>query len=114
VEGVLEKFKADHVPYMKKYSESLIVLLIDFFDHVDIRREEAKAAIPPGLTERVFILGVRSKPEKLPGPSFEQLGTKLAEDCRDGTAKTWSHELLRHNAPELDRLRERARAILFN
>lgn len=37
----------------------------------------------------------------------------MAEDCREGTNTMWDHELLRHNAGELERLRKRVRPILF-
>jgi hypothetical protein len=37
----------------------------------------------------------------------------MARDCREETEETWGHELLRHNAGELARLREQVRPILF-
>jgi hypothetical protein len=37
----------------------------------------------------------------------------MAQDCRDETGTIWGHELLRHNAGELARLRDHVRPILF-
>lgn len=111
---VLEKFKSDHVKEMVRYPERFMVLLIDF-DGRDDRLEHAKAAIPENLADRVFVLGAWSKPEDLRVKlgAYEQIGSDLAEDCRAGTDKVWGHELLRHNASELGRLREQVRPILF-
>ena len=63
----------------------------------------------------MFILSVLTEPEELKGSlgSYETIGTAMAKDCREGTDTTWGHALLRHNAGELVRLRERVRPILF-
>lgn len=92
-----------------------MVLLIDFDGRQD-RLDTAKAQIPTRLTERVFILGTLTEPEGLKRAklgSYEAIGTTLARDCREGTETTWKHHLIRHNASELDRLREHVRPILF-
>ena len=71
---------------------------------------------PQDLTDRVFILGALDKPEALKQAnlgSYEDIGSAMAKDCREGTDRIWGHELLRHNASELDRLREHVRPILF-
>jgi hypothetical protein len=112
--NVLNQFKSDHVSEMNRYPARFMVLLIDFDERQD-RLETAKAAIPEHLTERVFILGARSEPEALKpvlGP-YETIGRAMAKDCREDTNTTWGHDLLRHNAGELDRLREHVRPILF-
>jgi hypothetical protein len=77
--------------------------------------QDAKGRIPGHLMKRVFILGALSEPESLRKDlgSYETIGLALAEDCRNETDKTWRHELLRHNASELDRLRVEVRSILF-
>jgi hypothetical protein len=74
-----------------------------------------QARIPERLADRVFILGALSEPEALKANlgSYETIGLKMARDCREETNTTWGHDLLRHNASELDRLRERVRPILF-
>ena len=99
---VLERFKKDHVAEMKRYPARLMVLLIDFDGHQE-RLNTAKAKIPDGLAERVFILGALTNPEALRQAnlgSYEEIGLALARDCREGTATVWDHELLRHNAGE--------------
>jgi hypothetical protein len=69
------------------------------------------------LSDRVFVLGVLTDPERLSASlgheTRENIGRALARECYDGTDATWGHPLLRHNAGELDRLREHVRPILF-
>ena len=91
-----------------------MVLLMDF-DRKQERLGKAKAVIPDRLTDRVFVLGVWSEPEDLKPElgSYETIGSKLAADCRNETDTIWEHNLLRHNANELDRLRTQVRSILF-
>jgi hypothetical protein len=92
-----------------------MVLLIDF-DEREERLSDAKARIPLDLEERVFIIGALGEPEDLKkefGPSYEAIGMELATDCHKETNEVWGHSLLRHNAAELDRLREHVRPILF-
>jgi len=64
------------------------------------------------LTDRVFILGVWTKPEDLEG-KLEGIGAALAKDCREGASKMWDDPLLKHNEAEVDRLCERVRPVLF-
>ncbi|MCI0488072.1 MAG: hypothetical protein L0229_15890 [Blastocatellia bacterium] len=112
---VLHLFKSDHVAEMYRYSQRFMVLLIDFDGQQD-RLNTAKATIPDDLTDRVFILGVWKEPEDLKRAklgSYETIGSRLAQDCRDDEYTTWEHDLLRHNKDELDRLREHVRPILF-
>jgi len=112
---VLGRFQSDHVVGMDRYPHRFMVLLIDF-DGNQERLTEAKARIPLHLAERVFILGVLSNPEALRQAnrdSYEDIGRAMAKDCREETDETWGHKLLRHNAGELDRLREHVRPILF-
>ena len=112
---VLLRFLSDHVPGMERYADRTMILLIDF-DARERRLEEAKGRIPENLADRVFLLGAFSEPEALKkalSDSYEGIGRKLAQDCREGTDGTWGHPLLRHNAAELDRLRTRVNPILF-
>lgn len=112
---VLERFKAEHIRQMSAYESRYMVLLIDF-DGDPNRLSQAKTAVPKPLTDRVFILGAWTDPEKLRaniGKPFETIGLELAQDCRDGTDTTWGHPLLKHNATEIERLREHVRPILF-
>lgn len=111
---VLNLFESVHAMEMDRCRYRFMVLLIDF-DRIEDRLENAKARIPVHLSERVFILGTWTEPEALKsdlGP-YEHIGLEMAKDCREETNTTWGHELLRHNASELDRLREHVRPILF-
>ena len=112
---VLDRFKADHIADMDRYTRRLLVLLIDFDEQKD-RLNFAKDKIPEHLRDRVFIIGAWSKPEALKTAglgSYETIGGAVAKDCRAGTGALWGHALLRHNTPEFDRLRQHVRPILF-
>jgi len=112
---VLESFEADLVPTMRRYPSGFTVLAIDFDGNAE-RLHVAKNVIPQDLADRVFILGVLSEPEELKRAlkkEYEAIGKAMAGECRDGTGTIWDHELLRHNAGELARLRESVRSILF-
>jgi hypothetical protein len=111
---VLDHFKSDQVKYMDRYRNGFMVLLIDFDGKAE-RLRDAKKRIPERLAERVFILGALTEPEALKDDlgSYETIGLAMARDCREGTETTWGHDLLRHNAGELERLRENVRQILF-
>ena len=112
---VLQRFLSDHAADMGRYPNRYMVLLIDF-DGNNQRLNDATNRIPEPLRERVFILGAWSQPEELRaslGLSYEEIGSAMARDCREETAMTWEHNLLRHNAGELARMREFVRPILF-
>jgi len=114
-EPVLERFKKDHVQDMERNPNRFMVLLIDFDGHLD-RFDRAKGEVPKTLQDRVFIVGVRSEPERLKADirqSYEDIGAALAKDCRDDTDNTWSHPLLCHNTNEVQRLRASVKQILF-
>jgi hypothetical protein len=112
---VLERFKLDHVTDMVNYPKRFMVLLMDFDGRKDLL-ESARTSIPENLLNRVFVLGVLTEPEALKaalGRTYEEIGLAMADDCRDGTDTTWGHDLLRHNASELERLRKHVCSILF-
>jgi hypothetical protein len=111
---VLKTFQVEHVNAMERWPTRSLVLLIDFDGRVD-RLEKAKAVVPESLVDRVFILGVLTRPEELRAQlgSYETIGKAMADDCRDETGVTWRHELLQHNAIELERLRKFVRPLLF-
>ena len=113
--AVLDRFGADHLKPMEKYSGRHLALLIDRDGEV-ARIHEAQACIPKHLIDRVFVLGALSEPEALKKAglgSYEEIGRKLARDCREQTDATWNHVLLQHNASEVDRLRKIIRPVLF-
>jgi hypothetical protein len=111
---VLNLFELVHVVEMERCPHRFMILLIDFDGNAG-RLQVAKARIPQALAHRVFILGSFQTPEALRaslGP-YEDIGSGMAEDCRQGTNTTWGHNLLQHNAGELGRLRQYVRSILF-
>jgi hypothetical protein len=112
---VLSSFKLNHLAEMDRYPDRFIVLLIDF-DCKARRLAAVKHRIPEQLTDRVFILGAWSTPEKLRHAglgSYEEIGSAMAQACRADTEEIWGHPLLEHNASELSRLRKHVRPILF-
>ena len=112
---VRDAFLADHVTAMRRFALRYMVLLVDFDDN-STRFDEMTASIPGDLAERVFVIGVLSEPEELPRAglgSKEDVGYKLASECYDETRDVWDHNLLRHNANELDRMTTLLRPILF-
>lgn len=113
-QNVLRVFQSDHVGGMGRYPDRFMVLLIDF-DCQEDRRNQARALIPDDLNNRVFVLGVWTEPEDLRANlgSYETIGSDMAKDCREETNTTWGHQLLRHNAVEITRLREHVRPFLF-
>ena len=113
---VIDLFESDHIPQMNTYLNRFMILLIDFDGQGQARLDAAKARIPEDLTDRVFVLGASSEPEDLKLSnlgSYEDIGLAMANDCRHETETIWRHNLLRHNAPELERLRRLVRPILF-
>ncbi|SKB12232.1 conserved hypothetical protein [Planktothrix sp. PCC 11201] len=114
-ENLLETFINDHLPKIRQFQERRMVLLIDF-DKREDRFSYVQSYIPDDLIERVFILGVKSNPEKLrrvTNKSFEGIGEALAEDCAKKTNELWGHDLLEHNRSELDRMILSVRPFLF-
>jgi hypothetical protein len=112
---VVDKFTEDHGSKMRLYPERMIVLLIDF-DQKEDRLNYVSTQIPSDLKDRVFVLGVLSEPEQLKSDlkkGFEEIGEALATDCSDNTDKLWSHDLLKHNKIELDRMIAAVKPFLF-
>ena len=122
---VINKFVSDYANKMTNQNRRM-VLLIDF-DENENRREYAinrintslpehnKEAILEAISERLFILGAYSNPEKLRGDKeikkmigenrFDEIGKKLAEDCLGANSNgIWQHHLLKHNMNDLNRL----------
>jgi len=96
---VVEKFTKQLVPEMRRYTESITVLLIDFDQHDD-RLSSVTTQIPDDLKDRVFVLGVLSEPEELRRKikkTFEEIGNSLAEDCPGNKNELWGDDLLKYN-----------------
>jgi hypothetical protein len=101
---------------MDHWIHRFAVLLIDFDNQFAARFQTLKAQIPAHLTDRVFILGALHDPEALRKAlrkPYEDIGSSMAEDCRQQTNATWGHPSLQHNVAELVRLRQRVVPILF-
>jgi hypothetical protein len=112
---VLELFQSDYLEGMNTYPLRFLVLLFDFDGHFEERFELARTMIPEALRPRVFVLGSLTKPEDLTASlgRFEAIGGAIAKDCRDGGDIAWKDPMLRHNAGEVERLRQAVRPILF-
>jgi len=107
---LLPTLQMDHWP------QRFAVLLIDFDNQFAARLQNLKAQIPPHLTNRVFILGALDDPEALKKAlkkPYEDIGSAMADDCRQQSNMTWGHPALQHNAGELVRLRQHVVPILF-
>jgi|SRR5579863_4691113 len=111
---VIDRFLNVYAQQMERTPTRLMVLLIDCDNHPE-RLEAARDQIPQHLRDRVFIVGALKEPEDLKAAlgSFESIGLRIAQDCREGSAIVWGHPMLRHNAKEVDRLTAAARPILF-
>lgn len=111
---VLGCFNSDHITEMDRFPERRMIMLIDL-DGSQGRLDQARAAIPARLADRVFILSTLTEPEDLKAElgAYETIGLTMAEDCRNETDTTWGHRLLQHNADEISRLRQHVRSILF-
>lgn len=113
---VIAEFENNHVSAMRKYTETRLVLLIDFDDREN-RLSYVKSKIPDDLEPRVFILGVQSEPENLKretNKNFEKIGQAIGKDCVNNTNELWGHDLLKHNQAELERAIADVKPFLFN
>ena len=113
---VIEEFESVYIKEMDKDPLRRVILLLDF-DEDETRRKYAQGRIPDRLKERVYVIGVWSEPEKLKkelrGMKFEDIGKALSQDCREGVKSVWNHELLKHNASEIDRMIITLKPIVF-
>jgi hypothetical protein len=113
--NVCETFLSGHVKGMRQYNERYLVLLLDFDNQSD-RPDKVKEKIPTDLRDRVFLLGVQSEPEALKQAglgSFEDIGRRLANECRSRIRDVWTHDLLQQNASEISRLEQAVCHFLF-
>ena len=112
----LEKFRDVHIPEMRRNTERVLVLLIDFDEQPD-RFERAVEYVPRELRDRVFVLGVWSEPERLKADlnssTLEKIGTRLSRACNGEPEEIWAHPLLKHNEDERQRLQQRLGTFLF-
>lgn len=62
--------------------------------------ERVLSGVDDTMKDRVFVLGIKSEPEKLKtalGMNDEAIGRTLARECRHGKHALWIHALLAHN-----------------
>ncbi len=114
--SVRESFEREYNDILSKRASTLMVLLVDFDERGERRAENVRSGVDASLKDRVFVLGARGEPEQLRTTlklSFEKLGRALAKECHEGTREVWRHDLLAHNAGELDRMLPKVRPILF-
>lgn len=119
--NVVKKFTAQ-VPEMRRYQSRIVVLLIDFDcktkgTNPEKRLSQITKEIPEDLRSRTFVLGTLVEPEDLKtklSMNLENIGETLAEDCPDKRNPLWDDDMLKHNAPELDRLLESVTHFLFS
>ncbi|MFZ2278131.1 MAG: hypothetical protein WAW39_10040 [Prosthecobacter sp.] len=117
--------KDEHVPLMRKFPKRHVLLVIDFDGHSE-RRDQILSEIPAELKSRFYILSCSDEPEALlaslastgiraeEGSKLETLGKRLATDCDQNTNETWGHDMLAHNATELERLKTNVKDFLFS
>jgi hypothetical protein len=112
---VLEDFLSNYAAIMARYDRMHVVLLIDLDGDPD-RLNYVASQIPEEYASRVFVLGIASESEDLKRQlalSFQEIGKRLAEDCRTTKNDCWGHALLQANQQELNRLREHVSPFLF-
>jgi len=113
---VLKTFEVEYISVLRDYPQAHVILLIDFDDRIDERREKFARAIPTDIQARVFVIGPKNTPEELKremNEGVEAVGTKLASDCDAGTVEYWGHDQLQHNDSERQRLVQTVRPFLF-
>ena len=112
---VLEVFLCEYLPLLRRYTDGHVVMLIDF-DEDDDRLKKIEAEVPDDVKARVFVIGSKDEPETLKGElkmPLEKIGGALAQDCLAGDLGLWEHQQLSHNGPELKRLEQIVKPILF-
>ncbi len=113
--NVIGSFLSNRYLEMQIYKERHVLLILDF-DNDPTRFATVRSQIPPEVEDRVYILGSHSTPEPLRKDlgSFETIGLRLAQACRNSTNDGWEHRLLAHNSPEVARMRMQVRPFLFS
>jgi len=82
-EIAVRNFLNEEVQKLRTYNQRRFLLLIDF-DGDSERRNEVSNQIPEDISERVFVLGVLTEPERLRvmlGMNYEKIGASLADEC---------------------------------
>lgn len=114
--AALAELRDVYVPKLLAYPGARVVILIDFDGDYEDRRRRFAEAVPEPLRARAFVLGARGEPEDLRRAlrmSYAAIGAALADECQRGATALWSHDQLRHNAPDLEALAATVRPILL-
>ena len=113
--AVLAAFLKDLVPHMNLYNGAHVVLAIDFDKDLEARRCRFDNEIPPQLRDRVYVLGSRREVENVRDfGSYEVIGEKMAQACRNGAEAFWAHPDLENNLTEARRLHSAVQKLLFD
>lgn len=113
--SAMEVFEKEMVPYLRRYGQSYVALIVDF-DQKE-RRSFLEKRMPQDLRPRVFLLGLADEPEatrKEFGISLEQIGWNLAEDCRKGTFEVWGNSHFANNREEVERMIATIKPFVFH
>lgn len=114
---VFDLFESEMVPYLKRFDQSCVILVIDFDGEFENRIERFNDIVQNEFIDRVFIIGCRDEPEAFKsacGFSLETIGDKLATDCLLTNHQFWTDPHLSHNAPMVERLSRHVKSIIFN
>lgn len=112
---VLKDLKNEHLCGLRNYQHRHLVILVDFDNFGEDRREIFKD-IPEDVKERVYVIGPSVEVESLEkdaGLTAEIIGTELAKACANGEPGLWKNKFLEHNETELKRLRDSVKSFLF-
>jgi hypothetical protein len=113
---VLHRFQNEYIQHLQRHKDGHVIMLVDFDGQFDSRRARFHQVTPEELKSRVFVIGVKQTPELLKqelGKKFEDIGLSLADDCQSNTEILWSHDHLKHNDPDRQRMVQIIRPILF-
>jgi hypothetical protein len=113
--SVRDDLHSEYIRTLREFDGAHVVLLVDF-DAIETRVPDMLRDVPEELLDRVVVIGAKTDPEELRRSlrlSFEEIGLRLAEECRDGVVELWGHELLINNAAEIDRAGSAIRAVMF-
>ena len=125
-EKVIKWFFDTQISGMYSNPNRVAIFVVDFDkkkgyeDDKEYHKECVKRKTPIDLENRIFVLGSLDEPEEivkgLKGTKKERwntLGENLAKDCDKDTNDFWQHKQLRHNLPELKRMRSIVKPIIF-